>query len=229
MTSDLAVLGLCGPHSGRLASALGGDWMHDIGYFAHAEGSLGGVAIRAARLSYVGEAGWELTCVADDAKALFAALEGQGALPVGAFAQTSMRIEKGFLAYGHDLDTDVTPSMAGLEFALAGDKDFIGRTGLAMREAAPSRLVSLTFDDDTAVPLGNEPVLLDGTVIGKTTSAAFGYRVGCPVAIALVGSEAVGDGVMVEVDVAGHRYACRMSVGPLYDPAGERMRRTAGS
>ena len=229
VTSDLAVLGLCGPHSGRLASALGGDWMHDIGYFAHAEGSLGGVAVRAARLSYVGEAGWELTCVADDAKALFAALEGQGALPVGAFAQTSMRIEKGFLAYGHDLDTDVTPPMAGLEFALAGDKDFIGRTGLAMREAAPSRLVSLTFDDDTAVPLGNEPVLLDGTVIGKTTSAAFGYRVGCPVAIALVGSEAVGDGVKVEVDVAGHRYACRMSVGPLYDPAGERMRRTAGS
>ena len=105
--------------------------MHDIGYFAHAEGSLGGVAIRAARLSYVGEAGWELTCVADDAKALFAALEGQGALLGGAFAQTSMRIEKGFLAYGHDLDTDVTPSMAGLEFALAGDKDFIGRTGLA--------------------------------------------------------------------------------------------------
>ena len=229
VTSDHAVLGLCGPHSMRVASALGADWMNDLGYFAHAEGVVGGVAVRAARLSYVGEAGWELTCACDDADTLFTALAKEGVLPVGAFAQTSMRIEKGFLAYGHDLDTDVTPHMAGLEFALAGDKDFIGKAALAARDDAPSRLISLTFNDDTAVPLGNEPDLLDGKVIGKTTSAAFGYRVGRPVAIALVESGIVGDGAAVEVDVAGRQFACRVTVGPLYDPSGARMRQTSGS
>ena len=228
VTSELAVLGLCGPHSAHVATALDADWMNEIGYFAHAEGLVGGVAVRAARLSYVGEAGWELTCHADDAQTLFAALAGQNVLPVGAFAQTSMRIEKRFLAYGHDLDTDVTPQMAGLEFALAKDKDFIGGAALSGKGDPASRLVSLMFDDDAAVPLGNEPVLLDDIVIGKTTSASFGYRVGRPVAIALVKSKGVENGKTVEVDVAGRRFACRVVVGPLYDATGERVRQAIG-
>ncbi|MGB0519361.1 MAG: glycine cleavage T C-terminal barrel domain-containing protein, partial [Candidatus Puniceispirillaceae bacterium] len=215
---------LSGPDSARIATAIGADWMNDIGYFRHQEGRIGDVAVRAARLSYVGEAGWELTCAAGDARALFTTLAAEGAVPVGAFAQTAMRIEKGFLAYGHDLDTDVTPQMAGLEFALATDKDFIGKVALGDHSVPATRLMSLSFEDESAVPLGNEPVLAGGRIIGKTTSAAFGYRVGRPVAIALVESGAVIDGGAVEVHIGGELVAARMSVAPLFDPSGARMR-----
>lgn len=224
VTEAFAVLGLSGPDSAGIADAIGAGWMNDIGYFGHEEGLIGGLMVRAARLSYVGEAGWELTCAAADASALFAVLAAQGVRPVGAFVQTAMRIEKGFLAYGHDLDTDVTPQMAGLEFALAAGKDFIGKDALATRPAPASRLVSLGFQDAGAVPLGNEPVLRDGRIIGKTTSAAFGYRVARPVAIALLDSDAVYDGARVEADIAGELTQARLSVTPLFDPSGARMR-----
>ena len=188
---------------------------------------IAGVVVRAARLSYVGEAGWELTCAAGDARQLFAILAAQGVHPVGAFAQTAMRIEKGFLAYGHDLDTDVTPQMAGLEFALAAGKDFIGKKALAGRAVPSSRLVSVGFSDTDVVPLGNEPVLRDGRIIGKTTSAAFGYRVARPVAIALLESEAIADGAAVQVDIAGELTNATLSVGPLFDQSGSRVRQAA--
>jgi len=228
VTGDLAVLGLSGPDSAAIAASLGADWMNGIGYFRHEEGIIADVRVRAARLSYVGEAGWELTCDAGDARTLLTALRSAGALPVGAFAQTSMRIEKGFLAYGHDLDTDVTPAMAGLEFALAAGKDFIGKRSLSARDAPASRLVSLLFDDVDAVPLGNEPVLAGDRIIGKTSSAAFGYRVGRPVAIALISSQDIVDGARARVDIGGVQAGCRMSLAPLFDPAGARMRPERG-
>ena len=228
VTERFAVLGLSGPDSGRIADAIGAGWMNDIGYFRHETGMIGTVAVRAARLSYVGEAGWELTCAASDAGALFALLAGQGVHPVGVFAQTAMRIEKGFLAYGHDLDTDITPAMAGLEFALATDKNFIGKGTADTRTETDSRLVSLKFKDSEVVPLGNEPVLRDGRIIGKTTSAAFGYRVGFPVAIALLSTDSIADGALVQVDIAGQSAGATLSVAPLFDPSGNRMR-TSGS
>ena len=133
VTEKYAVLGLSGPDTPRIATALNAEWMNEIGYFQHREGQIGNLSVRAARLSYVGEAGWELTCPAQDAQALYDLLAKEGVRPVGAFAQTAMRIEKGFLSYGHDLDTDVTPQMAGLEFALVKDKAFIGKHALTKR------------------------------------------------------------------------------------------------
>ncbi len=82
------------------------------------------------RLSYVGEAGWELTCAAEHAGPLFDALFNADARPAGLFAQTSMRIEKRFLAYGHDLDCNINPLSAGLDFAIDWSSDFIGKEAL---------------------------------------------------------------------------------------------------
>ncbi len=102
-TERYAVLGglMGGPEAARIARELGGD-LDGIGYFKQAEATLaGGVPVRAARLSYVGEAGWEITCNATDAPTLYAAMtKAGGAKPAGLFAQTSMRIEKGFCAMG---------------------------------------------------------------------------------------------------------------------------------
>ena len=166
---------------------------------------MGEADVLATRLSYVGEPGWELTCKTADAEALFDALATAGATPAGTYAQTSMRIEQRFLSFGHDLDTDLNPFEAGLEFTLDWNSDFIGRSALTGQrgEAPKSRLVSILFDDIDACPLGNEPVYHRGEIIGKTTSAAFGYRVGKPVAIAQIDNRAELDGLEVDVDIAG--------------------------
>ena len=227
-TDDYAVLGLMGPQAADIASAVSADALNALGYFRHTETQIAGVAARAVRLSYVGEAGWEITCPAGEAHRVYDALYGAGARPAGLFAQTSMRIEKRFLAYGHDIDTDCTPLEAGLEFAVSWDKDFIGRDALLKKRkgALAHRMVTVVLDDENAVPLGNEPVYLGNEIIGKTTSAAFGYRVGKPVALAFIECE-VSDGddpLSIDVDIAGHRTAGSVLREPAFDPKGARMR-----
>jgi 4-methylaminobutanoate oxidase (formaldehyde-forming) len=225
-TADYAVLALMGPAATASAAALGGEALADIGYFRHAEAKLAGLPVRAVRLSYVGEAGWEITCRAADAEALYDALVETGAGPAGLYAQTSMRIEKGFLAMGHDLDSDLTPLEAGLDFAVAWASDFIGREALMKRrERDPeSRMVTLLLDDQSAVPLGNEPVTLDGAIVGQTTSAAYGYRIARPLALAYVEAAHAQNGRRLAVDIAGTSFDGVVSTAPAFDPKGARMR-----
>jgi len=223
-TERFAVLGLMGPQAARIARELGGD-LDGIGYFKQAEATLAGVPVRAARLSYVGEAGWEITCNASDAPTLYAAMTKAGAKPAGLFAQTSMRIEKGFCAMGHELDSDVTPVQAGLDFATRKTGGFTGAEVLAEQRAAgvASHVISLALDDVDAVPLGHEPIYLDGRIVGQTSSCAFGYRIGKPVALGHV-SEPVADGARVQVDIARTLFDATITLGPLYDPDGSRMK-----
>lgn len=229
-SAELAVLGLMGPDAGHIARTLGAGALAEIGWFRHGEVELAGVPVRAARLSYVGEAGWELTCAAADAPRLARALIDAGARPAGLNAQTSMRIEKGFLAMGHELDADITPLEAGLDFALCWERDFIGREALLRRRDAglTRRIVTVLLADTAAVPLGGEPVRAGGAIVGKTTSAAFGHRIGRPVALALVDA-ALGEGDAVEVDIARDPWEGRITLEAAFDPAGERMRRAQGA
>ena len=84
-------------------------------------------------------------------------------------------------------------------------------------------MISLALDDVDAVPLGHEPVYLDGKIIGQTSSCAFGYRIGKPVALAHV-SKQVKDGARVQVDIARQMFDATVTLGPLYDPDGTRMK-----
>ena len=224
-TEDHAVLALMGPDAARIAAACGASGMNDLGYFKVGPAQLAGVSVEAARLSYVGEAGWEITCPAQAAAQVYAALTDAGATPAGLFAQTSMRIEKGFRAMGHELDSDVTPIDAGLDFATRKSGGFIGFEALERQRAAGAtcRIVSLGFDDPLSVPIGHEPIYRGGEIIGQTSSCAFGYRVGRPVALGFV-SVPLAEGADVAVDLAGERHAARASKGPLFDPGGTLMR-----
>ena len=224
-TRDFGVLGLMGPEAAAIVEGLGAGALNDLSYFRHGEAEIAGVPVRAVRLSYVGEAGWEITCPADRCAAVYDALHQAGARPAGLFAQTAMRIEKRFLAYGHDLDSDITPLEAGLDFAVAWGKPFVGREALLRRREDPleSRMVTTLFDDESAIPLGSEPVALNGAIIGKTTSAAYGYRVGKPVALAMVSVHAE-EGAAVQVDIAGVLFSGTVSLAAAYDPQGQRMR-----
>lgn len=150
-----------------------------------------------------------------------------GARPAGTLAQTAMRIEKRYLSYGHDLDTDISPLQAGLGFAVGWDTDFIGRDALlAQRDrGAQNRLVSLVLDDSDAWPHGHEPVRLGDQIVGKTTSAAFGFRVGRPVAIAdLTDPAARAEGARVLLDIGGDPHGATVTNRPAFDPDGSRMR-----
>ncbi len=227
-TADFAIIGLMGPDSARIVESLGAQSLNQLGYFENGASEIAGKPVRATRLSYVGEAGWEISCRADDAVTIYDALYGEGARPAGLLAQTSMRIEKGYLSYGHDLDTDLTPLEVGLGFAVAWDTEFIGKTALVKQRELPleKRITTILLDDVDAMPLGNEPVLLEGKIIGKTTSAAFGYRVGRPVVIALLqcGSFELKNGLNVEVDIARELFSGKINFQPAYDPGGKTMR-----
>ena len=226
-TADYAVIGLMGPKSADIASAVDAGVLNEIGYFRSAEAEVAGHPVRAVRLSYVGEAGWEITCRAENAEDIFDAIRHCGAEPAGLFAQTSMRIEKRYLAYGHELDTDITPLDAGLGFAVAWDTDFIGKAALQAKKdaGAENRIVSVVLGDKNAVPLGNEPVLAGGEIVGKTTSAAFGFRVNAPVALADITNQAAcEDGANVEVNIAGTLFSGHVVAGAVFDPKGASMK-----
>ena len=231
-TYDYAIIGLMGPDAVRIAADLGGDDLNALGYFAACETVFAGCDVTAVRLSFVGEAGWEITCRAENVGAIYDALLERGARPAGLYAQTAMRIEKRYLAYGHDLDTDISPLQAGLDFAVAWESDFIGREALLRQRDAgtANRIVSIVLDDAGAVPLGNEPIYLDDTIVGKTTSATFGYRIGKPVALADIAEpEARTDGARVSLDIAGERISGTIVAGAAFDPAGTRMRSAANA
>jgi 4-methylaminobutanoate oxidase (formaldehyde-forming) len=226
-SADYAVIALMGPKAMEIAAGIGAGSLNALTYFASGEAEIAGYPVRAVRLSYVGEAGWEITCDAQHAEAVYDAMRRCGGEPAGLYAQTSMRIEKKFLAYGHELDTDISPLEAGLEFAVDWNTDFIGKAALQdkKQQGVTSRIVSIVLADKGANPFGNEPVLMGGDIVGKTTSAAFGFRIGAPVALADIDQPlAREDGMAVEVDIAGRLFSGRVVDGPVFDPQGSRMR-----
>lgn len=223
-TEKYAVLGLMGPDAGRISESVGAPELNDLGYFKVGTARIAGKHVRAARMSYVGEAGWEITMLTKNAQAVYGALTAAGATPAGLYAQTSMRIEKGFCAMGHELDGDTTPIETGLDFAVRKSGAFIGAEALAERRVtgARTKIVSLRFDENEAVPLGHEPIYSGDRIVGQTSSTAYGFRVGAP--IALGHADGLSDGQKVKVDIARKFFEATVTIGPLFDPQGTRMR-----
>jgi 4-methylaminobutanoate oxidase (formaldehyde-forming) len=237
VTDDFAVIGLMGPSAAQvLREACGGtDPLAGLAYFAHRTFELDGVSVRAARVSYVGEPGWELTVGAAEAGRLYEALRAAGRSvdirPAGLLAQTAMRVEKGFLSFGHDITPDETPLEAGLVHAtkLGKEIDFVGRAALERRrdEGGPRRhMMTVVLEPSVdANPIGGEPIRIGGAIRGRVTSAAFGFRIGRPVCLGyLKGDVGELEGLAVEVDVAGRRWPGRATRAAAFDPEGARVR-----
>ncbi len=222
-TEDYAVLGLMGPRSAEIVAQTGAPELNELGYFKVGPAHIAGKHVRAVRMSYVGEAGFEITCKAENAATIYAALTELGARPAGMFAQSSMRIEKGFAAMEHELDTDTCPVAVGMAGLARKTGGFIGAAALAKRTETRKRsLVTIILDDSNAVPIGHEPVYLEDRIIGQTTSAAYGYRIGAPVALAHVTD--VQDGAAITLNIAGVHVPGRMQLAAAFDPEGQRMR-----
>jgi 4-methylaminobutanoate oxidase (formaldehyde-forming) len=214
-----------GPDAARIATECGAPELNDLGYFKHGGAYVCGRSVLAARMSYVGEAGWEISCLSKDASDIYAAFTAAGARPAGLFAQTSMRIEKAFCAMGHELDSDISPIEVGLDFATRKSGGFSGFSALEEKRAlgAFNRVISLILEDVEAVPLGHEPVYLNGEIIGQTSSCAFGHRVGKPIALASADT-AVREGTRVQLDIGRRLFDATVRRGPIFDPDGSRMK-----
>lgn len=243
MTSMYAMLAVMGPASRELLSRvstaafdnaafpIGTSQLIDLGY----------ATVRATRLTYVGELGWELYVPVEFAAAAYGEIVAAGVdlglRNAGYYAIDSLRLEKGYRAWGRELTPEVNPFEAGLAFAVDWDKgEFRGRAALeAIRcaggaAAVGRRVVSLVIDAPHTNLWGNELILRDGAPAGFVTSAAFGHTLGRPVALGQVSNSAgAADNRWIEsgrweVDLAGQRLSAKVSVRAPYDPAGLRVR-----
>jgi len=239
MTSAYAVIGIMGPEARTVMSRLGrADFSNEaFPYLSHREVEIGDTVARAARISYVGELGWELYVATEAALPLYDRIRDAGSdlglENAGSFAMAGLRLEKGYCAWGHDIGPDDTPIHAGLGFLtkLAGNVDFVGRSALETHKSSgvTRRRISLTVDDPEVVLMGLEPIVMSGEIAGYTTSAAYGHTVGRSVATGYIRVDErplkdIVAAAVFEVEVGLRRHDATASLRAVHDPHGERLR-----
>jgi len=241
ITNAWAVMGVMGPTSRvLLGETLGHDMSTEnfpFGSFQPVE--LGATRAYAARVSYVGELGWELYVPVDQARHGFDYLwqkgESHGLKMAGMHTLDTCRIEKKFVHYGHDVAEVDTPLECGLSFVCDLDKDvpFIGRDAILKQKESQSfmhkRLVQFLLQDPEAILYSHEPILRDGEIVGHLTSGNYGHTLGGSVGLGYVEvEEAVTRDYLesgkIEIDVGGERVPAQASLGALYDAKATRMR-----
>jgi glycine cleavage system aminomethyltransferase T/glycine/D-amino acid oxidase-like deaminating enzyme len=223
VTSRWACFALWGPKAAEVLRPLTPDPL-DFGYMRMREIAVGDVPVRALRVTFVGEFGWELYCPTEYGAGLWRALwesgREHGLVAAGYRAIDALRLEKGYRVWAADITADETPLEAGLGFCVRRDKSFIGSDALAEPER---RLRCLVLEDPRSVALGNEPVRIDGEVRGRVTSGGYGYAVGRSIAYAYLPAE-VEIGAGVEVDIFGRWVDGEVAREPLFDPDGDHIR-----
>jgi len=233
ITAALACFALWGPRSREILSALTTADLSNEGFtFMTAQDIVvGDVPVRALRVTFVGELGWELYAPADYAGGLWSRLieagRGHGLLAGGYAAIESLRLEKSYRVWSTDITPETTPWEAGLGFCVKLDKPggFCGRDALvAAKEAGPHRrLRAMVLDDPHDVALGGEPVRVDGHVVGRVTSAGLGYTTGASIAFAYLPT-AVDTGARVSIDLFGTWVDGAVVDDPIVDPTGSAIR-----
>ena len=239
VTSAHAVLSLMGPRARDALQALSRDDVSNAAFpFATGrEITLAGAPVRALRVTYVGELGWELHVPTEYALGLYQRLmevgEQFGIANAGYRAIESLRLEKGYRAWGADIGPDYTPIEAGLAWAvkLNSEHAFLGRDALQaqMQEGVKKRLAGFSVEDPHIVLLGRETILRNGERVGWLSSGGWGYTVGKNIGYGYVRN---GSGVTTEfltsgsyeLEVATERVPAILHLAPLYDPKMERVR-----
>jgi len=223
-TEDIGILAIAGPKSRDVLAGLADADLGNAAFpwLSAREITVAGVALRALRLSYAGELGWELHAPLGDLARLYDALIAAGGpmgiRPFGVYALNAMRLEKGYRGWGGDLTTERTPLEAGLGFLVKPDgRDFVGRDAMLARAASGDawRMVLLELDA-AAYPFANHTVLRGGAPVGMVTSAAIGHRTGASLALAYLTPGAETDGLSVLV--LGTAIAAQVLEAAPYDP-----------
>lgn len=232
VTSSLACFGIWGPRARDILQSITEyDMSHKNFPFMHSREILvSGVRVRATRITYVGELGWEIYLPIEHAESVWLQLieagKERGLKVCGYRAIESLRLEKGYRAWGVEISTETNPWEAGLDFAVALKKDsFIGKEALLKSKDNLSRkLVPILFDDIRQVPLGNEPIRIGDEIIGRVKSGGQGYTINKAIAYAYVPIAHSTSGTMVEVEFFGRWKEGVISSEPLFDPTSSRIR-----
>ena len=226
ITAGTVALGLFGPKSRDMVQSLTRDDLSNeaLGYFKLKHTYLGHVPVMLARLSYVGELGYEIYTTADLALKLWDTLwqagKKSGLIAAGRGAFNSMRLEKGYRSYGTDMTSEHNPYEAGLGFALRKGGGYTGAEALSKIDsnALSKRLVCLVLDNPQHVVLGKEPVLHEGKVVGYVTSAYFGHTIGKPLSYAWVPATLSGQGIALTIRYFDKDYPATVGQDPQFDP-----------
>jgi len=239
VTEDFGTLSLMGPRARDVLAAVTEADVSNAGFpFGHVrEIAIAGERVRALRVTYVGELGWELHVPIGATGVVFDALMAAGApfgiRPVGYRALESLRLEKGYRAWGSDITPNDTPFEAGLGWAvkLRKDTDFLGRSALEGAKDEPRRkaFAGFTVDDPEIVLVGRETILRDGVPVGYLTSGGYGYTLAKNIGYGYVRrAEGIDDAFLrsgrYELVVAMERTPATIHLEPLYDPAGVRVK-----
>ena len=239
VTSGYAVLSIMGPQARALMSAVSPhDFSNDAFPFAHSrEIEIGYAFVRANRITYVGELGWELYIPTEFASGVYDCIieAGQefGLTHCGYHALNSLRIEKAYRHWGHDITIEETPIDGGLmPFVKMNKRDgFIGREALVNLQAQPPKraLVQFLLSDEQAMLFHNEPIWRDGQLVGYVCSGMYGHTLGGAVGLGYVNcADGIGQAFVetghYEIEVAGRKIPAKASLKPLYDPESRRVR-----
>jgi 4-methylaminobutanoate oxidase (formaldehyde-forming) len=238
MTPGFAQVNVQGPRSRDLLQTLtSADLSNDAFPFRTARPiDIGFARVLCVRITYLGELGYELYVPVEQAThvhdRLVAAGEPFGMAHAGLKALASLRMEKGYRDYGHDIDNTDSVLEAGLGFAVDMDHDFIGRDAVARKKAEgplTRRLVQVLVSDPEPMMYHAEPVLRDGKPVGYVRAASYGHTLGGAVGLAMVeGSEPVDkawlEGADWEVEIAGQLFPATASLRPLYDPTNAKVK-----
>ncbi len=239
VTEELATFSLMGPRARDILEKVTDDDVSHQGFaFATCrEIAIDGAKLQALRLTYVGELGWELHVPAEHALSVYRKVMAAGAefgiANAGYRAIESLRLEKGYRAWGADIGPDYTPFEAGLGWAvkLKTNLPFQGREALTAQRGArlTKRLACFTLDDPDVVLLGRETIYRNGERVGWLTSAGWGHTLATNIGYGYVRNpDGVDDDFLFggdyELEVATERIPCRIHRGPLYDPKMERVK-----
>ena len=235
VTSGYAVLAIMGPRSRELLQPLTSADLSNEGFSFGTSSNieLGYSTVRASRISYVGELGWEIYVPSEMALYVYELLNENPLVHVGMHAVNSLRIEKAYRHWGHDISDEETPLEAGLEFAVAWDKPngFIGKDALLLQRhnVLKKRLVQFQLKDPEPLLYHNEPIYRQGKIVGYITSGMYGHHLGSSIGLGYIQDPNGIDEAYIgesefEILIAGQMVSAKGSLRPLYDPKSQRVK-----
>jgi len=233
VSSSLACIGLWGPKARKILEKTTMDDVSNTGfpYMTSKQITIGDIPVRASRVTYVGELGWEFYCPTEYGLRLWDTLweagQPEGMVACGYKAIDSLRLEKGYRYWSGEISPDYTPYEAGIGFAVKLDKaDFIGKDALVKQKAEgiKRKLCTMTISDNRTIMLGKEPIRVGDKIVGWVASGGFGYSVNESIAYAYLPMEYAKVGTRLEIEYFGEKVGAEVAQAVLWDAKAERIR-----